>query len=109
MVFQVLFLNHVQRSLQLHGALVFNDLWVVILSLIFGKNGYRSFTKYIFPVENYDDRPIALTSCVMKCFERFMVSLLKTEVKPIFDTFQFAYGQGRGAVDAINNLCYSQH
>ncbi len=38
-----------------------------------------------------------------------MVSLLKTEVKPIFDTFQFAYGQGRGAVDAINNLCYSQH
>ncbi len=60
------------------------------------------------PVENNDYRPIALTSCVMKCFKRYMVSLLKTEVKPVLDPLQFAYRQGRGTVvDTINNITYA--
>ncbi len=36
-----------------------------------------------------------------------MVSLLKTEVKSVLDPLQFAYRQGRGTVDAINNITYA--
>ncbi len=33
----------------------------------------------------------ALTTHVMKCFEKFVISLLEKEVQPLLDTCQFAY------------------
>lgn len=85
-----------QRSVDCHTV---PDIWK--------KSVIVPLPKISCPVENNDYRQIALTSCVMKCFERYMVSLLKTEVKPVLDPLQFAYRQGRGTVDAINNITYA--
>ena len=51
--------------------------------------------------ENNDYRPVALTSLVMKCFEKIMISFLKTEVGGFLDPFQFAYKCNRSTEDAI--------
>ncbi len=45
--------------------------------------------------ENNDYRPVALTSLVMKCFEKIMIHFLKTEVSYSLDPFQFAYKKNR--------------
>lgn len=37
------------------------------------------------PSDNNDYRPVALTSVVMKCFEKYMVSLLKSEISSELD------------------------
>ncbi len=53
---------------------------------------------YITPIpkkpgarENNDLRPVDLTSNVMKCFDKCVISLLEKEVEPLLDTSQFAY------------------
>jgi len=51
--------------------------------------------KIVKPVEN-NFRPIALTSVIMKCFEKCIVSMLKAEVANNLDPLQFAYRQGKG-------------
>ncbi len=58
------------------------------------------------PQENNDFRPIALTSVVMKCMEKLIVSQLKLEVCPQLDPYQFAYKRHRGTDDAINSLVH---
>ncbi len=50
--------------------------------------------------------PIALTSNIMKCFERLVVNVLKEEDKLSLDPFQFAYKAGQGTKDAI--ICISR-
>lgn len=45
-------------------------------------------------------RPVALTSVVMKCFEKYM------EVNSELDPFQFAYRQGRSTDDAIHSITH---
>lgn len=42
----------------------------------------------------------------MKCFEKYMVSVLKSEVNPELDPLQFAYRQGRSTDDAINSITH---
>ena len=70
---------------------------------------------YIVPVEKRklvtgmnDLRPVALTSCVMKVFEKVVLSHLQAEVAAFMDPFQFAYQKRRSVDDAIlyvlNNL-----
>jgi len=58
------------------------------------------------PKVNNDFRPVALTSIVMKCFEKIMVSFLKQDVGVFLDPFQFAYRQGRGTDDAISSISH---
>lgn len=58
------------------------------------------------PVGNSDFRPVALTSNVMKCFERLVVTVLKDQVKSFLDPLQFAYKVGRGTDDAINCITH---
>jgi len=58
------------------------------------------------PVVNNDFRPIALTSVIMKCFEKCIVSMLKAEVANNLDPLQFAYRQGRGTEDAIISIMH---
>lgn len=41
--------------------------------------------------ENNDYHPVALTSLIMKCFEKIRTNLLKLEVSSSLDPFQFAY------------------
>lgn len=58
------------------------------------------------PTENNDFRPVALTSTVMKCFEKYMVSMLKLGVNPALDPYQFAYRHSRATDDAIASITH---
>ncbi len=58
------------------------------------------------PSDNNDYRPVALTSVIMKCFEKYVVSLLKSQIDSALDPFQFAYRQGRGTDDAIHGITH---
>uniref|UniRef100_A0A8C4DKS3 Reverse transcriptase domain-containing protein n=1 Tax=Dicentrarchus labrax TaxID=13489 RepID=A0A8C4DKS3_DICLA len=49
-----------------------------------------------------DYRPVALTSVVMKSFERLVLSHLKAITDPLLDPLQFAYRANRSVVDAVN-------
>ncbi|KAK3542115.1 hypothetical protein QTP86_015759, partial [Hemibagrus guttatus] len=49
-----------------------------------------------------DYRPIALTSVVMKSFERLVLSYLKDITDPLLDPQQFAYRANRSVDDAVN-------
>ncbi len=49
-----------------------------------------------------DYRPIALTSVVMKSFERLVLAHLKDSTGPLLDPLQFAYRANRSVDDAVN-------
>ncbi|KAK1783969.1 hypothetical protein P4O66_004634, partial [Electrophorus voltai] len=49
-----------------------------------------------------DYRPIALTSIIMKCFERLVMRHIKTQLPPSLDPLQFAYRSNRSTDDAIS-------
>ncbi|KAK0149886.1 RNA-directed DNA polymerase from mobile element jockey [Merluccius polli] len=48
-----------------------------------------------------DYRPVALTSVVMKCFERLVLQHLKASLPKNFDPHQFAYRANRSTEDAV--------
>ena len=52
------------------------------------------------PSELNDYRPAALTSVVMKCFERIVLQRLLTQTQHLLDPHQFAYKQNRSIDDA---------
>ncbi|KAI7793933.1 hypothetical protein IRJ41_009315 [Triplophysa rosa] len=49
-----------------------------------------------------DYRPVALTSVVMKSFERLVLAYLKDIKEPLLDRLQFAYRANRSVEDAVN-------
>ncbi len=49
-----------------------------------------------------DYRPVALTSVVMKSFERLVLAHLKDITGPLLDPLQFAYRANRSVDDAVN-------
>nr|XP_049617866.1 uncharacterized protein LOC125993161 isoform X1 [Syngnathus scovelli]XP_049617867.1 uncharacterized protein LOC125993161 isoform X1 [Syngnathus scovelli] len=49
-----------------------------------------------------DYRPVALTSVVMKSFERLVLNHLKDVTGPLLDPLQFAYQANRSVDDAVN-------
>ncbi|KAK3572757.1 hypothetical protein QTP86_007045 [Hemibagrus guttatus] len=49
-----------------------------------------------------DYRPVALTSVVMKSFERLVLAYLKNITGPLLDPLQFAYQANRSVDDAVN-------
>lgn len=61
------------------------------------------------PKELNDLRPVALTSAVMKCFEKIILKQLIHEVSPLLDPNQFAYRAERGVEDALLSLINSTH
>lgn len=65
-----------------------------------------SIPKKTRPFENNDFRPVALTSIVMKCFEKYIVSILKSEVSSKLDPWQFAYKQASSAEDAVGSIIH---
>ncbi len=50
----------------------------------------------------HDYRPVALTSVVMKSFERLVLAYLKASTGPLLDPLQFAYRANRSVDDAVN-------
>uniref|UniRef100_A0A3B3HAC9 Reverse transcriptase domain-containing protein n=1 Tax=Oryzias latipes TaxID=8090 RepID=A0A3B3HAC9_ORYLA len=48
-----------------------------------------------------DYRPVALTSVIMKCFERLMLSHIRDNLATDLDTHQFAYCKNRSTEDAV--------
>ncbi|KAK1794767.1 hypothetical protein P4O66_009973, partial [Electrophorus voltai] len=53
-----------------------------------------------------DYRPIALTSIIMKCFERLIMRHIKTQLPPSLDPLQFAYRPNRSTDDAISTTLH---
>uniref|UniRef100_A0A3B3C2V1 Reverse transcriptase domain-containing protein n=1 Tax=Oryzias melastigma TaxID=30732 RepID=A0A3B3C2V1_ORYME len=58
------------------------------------------------PKENKDYRPVALTSHVMKTFERLVLQQLKPQVQHVQDPLQFAYRERVGVEDAVLYLLH---
>ena len=59
------------------------------------------------PICNNDYRPVALTSIIMKCFEKIVKNLLCQQVKQYIDPYQFAYTSNRCVEDAA--LCLTDY
>ncbi|KAI5611074.1 gastrula zinc finger protein XlCGF28.1-like [Silurus asotus] len=53
-----------------------------------------------------DYRPVALTSIVMKCFERLVMRHIKAQLPPSLDPMQFAYHPNRSMDDAISTTLH---
>ena len=62
--------------------------------------GGRRLRQYITGLNDY--RPVALTSVVMKSFERLVLTHLKGITGPLLEPLQFAYWANRSVEDAIN-------
>ncbi len=54
-----------------------------------------------------DYRPVALTSIVMKVFERLLKNHICSSIPATLDPLQFAYRQNRSTDDAISRVLYS--
>lgn len=54
-----------------------------------------------------DYRPIALTSVIMKCFERLIKTFITSSIPTTLDPLQFAYRSNRSTDDAIAHLLHS--
>ena len=59
------------------------------------------------PSELNDYRPVALTSIVMKCFEKLVLQKLLSQTHPHTDPYQFAYRQNRSTDDATISLIHN--
>ncbi|KAI3372128.1 hypothetical protein L3Q82_006984 [Scortum barcoo] len=55
-----------------------------------------------------DDRPVALTSTIMKCFERLVKSFITSSIPDSLDPLQFAYRPNRSTEDAIALTLHTQ-
>lgn len=54
-----------------------------------------------------DYRPVALTSVVMKCFERLVLHHLMSNLPENFDQHQFAYKANRSTADAVATVLHA--
>lgn len=57
-------------------------------------------------MDNNDYRPTALTSVVINCLEKSLVSLLRSDIDPLEDPLQFAYRHSKGTDDAVNSISH---
>ena len=85
---------------------VFSDIFNLSLSQSVVPNSFKRAT--IIPVPKKpsvsclnDYRPVALTSVVMKCFERLVKDHITSCLSPALDPLQFAYRPNRSTDDAV--------
>uniref|UniRef100_A0AAQ6IJQ8 Reverse transcriptase domain-containing protein n=1 Tax=Anabas testudineus TaxID=64144 RepID=A0AAQ6IJQ8_ANATE len=86
---------------------IFTQIFNRSLQLFTGPNCFRQSTIVPLPKKSTitslnDYRPVALTSVVMKSFERLVMNHLKDITDPLLDPLQFAYRKNRSADDAVN-------
>lgn len=59
------------------------------------------------PIICYNDyRPVALTSIIMKCLERLVMTHIKTIISPTLNPLQFAYRQNHSTADVISHVIH---
>ncbi|KAK1799569.1 hypothetical protein P4O66_000371 [Electrophorus voltai] len=99
--------GHVLRECADQLADVLTDIFNISLSCAVVPTCFKTTT--IVPVPKKptvsclnDYRPIALTSIIMKCFERLVMRHIKTQLPPSLDPLQFAYRCNRSTDDAIS-------
>ena len=61
------------------------------------------------PVSLNDYRPVALTSIIMKCFEKIVLKNLLVQTTPFMDSNQFAYKPNRSTDDATLTLLHNTY
>ena len=59
------------------------------------------------PKSSNDFRPVALTSVVMKVFERIMLKYIQSLSSSLLDPYQFAYRANRSVEDAVSITLYN--
>ncbi len=85
---------------------VFTDIFNISLSQAVVPTCFKATTIIPVPKKSSpscfnDYRPVALTSILMKCFERLVMQHIKSVLPPSLDPFQFAYRSNRSTDDAI--------
>ncbi|KAK3548417.1 hypothetical protein QTP70_012738 [Hemibagrus guttatus] len=90
---------------------VFTDIFNISLSSTVVPTCLRTTTIVPVPKKSTvsclnDYRPVALTSIVMKCFERLVMRHIKTQLPPSLDPLQFAYRPNCSTDDAITTTLY---
>ncbi|KAK1803808.1 hypothetical protein P4O66_003735 [Electrophorus voltai] len=93
-------------------ALVFTDIFNLSLTLGIVPSSFKHST--IFPVPKKprpsslnDYRPVALTSVVMKCFEKLVRDFITSSLPASMDPLQFAYRHNCSTDDAIAHLLHT--
>ncbi|KAK1789906.1 hypothetical protein P4O66_002233 [Electrophorus voltai] len=91
---------------------VFTDIFILSLMLGIVPSSFKRST--IVPVPKKprpsglnDYRPVALTSVVMKCFEKLVRDFIKSSLPASMDPLQFAYHHNCSTDDAIVHLLHT--
>jgi len=86
---------------------IFNlSLSQCVIPTCFKKSVVVPVPKTAQPSNPNDYRPIALTSVVMKCFEKLVKTFITSSLPPTLDPLQFAYSPDRSINDAITFLLH---
>ncbi|KAK1797191.1 hypothetical protein P4O66_008580 [Electrophorus voltai] len=91
-------------------ARVFTDIFNLSLTLVpssFKRSTIVPVLKKPRPSNLNDYRPVALTSVVMKCFEKLVRDFITSSLPASMDPLQFAYRHNRSTDDAIAHLLHT--
>uniref|UniRef100_A0A4W4EES8 Reverse transcriptase domain-containing protein n=1 Tax=Electrophorus electricus TaxID=8005 RepID=A0A4W4EES8_ELEEL len=91
---------------------VFTDIFNLSLTLGIVPSSFKQSTivpvpKKPRPSDLNDYRPVALTSVVMKCFEKLVGDFITSSLPASMDPLQFAYRHNRSTDDAIAHLLHT--
>ncbi|KAK1802666.1 hypothetical protein P4O66_004301 [Electrophorus voltai] len=91
---------------------VFTDIFNLFLTLGIVPSSFKRSTivpvpKKPRPSDLNDYRPVALTSVVMKCFEKLVRDFITSSLPASMDPLQFAYRHNRSTDDAIAHLLHT--
>ncbi|KAK1786195.1 hypothetical protein P4O66_017906, partial [Electrophorus voltai] len=91
---------------------VFTDIFNLSLTLDIVPSSFKRSTivpvpKKPRPSDLNDYRPVALTSVMMKCFEKLVRDFITSSLPASMDPLQFAYRHNRSTDDAIANLLHT--
>ncbi len=87
---------------------IFNESFVTsVVPTSFKKSVIIPVPKNNKPSCLNDYRPVALTSIVMKVFERLVKNLICSSIPVTLDPLQFAYHPNRSTDDAISHILHS--
>lgn len=94
---------------QLAGVLT--DIFNTSLDQAVVPSGYKTATIIPFPKKHTitclnDNRRVALTPIIMKCFERLVKEHITSSLPPMFDPYQFAYRPKHSTEDAISSALH---